>query len=502
MPLILGTNSIKDPGGYNVANSLRFNSGDSPSMSKASSDTGNAQFSIFSCWVKRGSLGSNQTIFGHHVDANNTTQFGFDSDDKLIFHVEEGGSDIVSLISNAVFRDTSAFYHLMLVQQQNASAAADRIKIMANGSRLTLATSTIPNELSSNHWVAGGDGTYSPRIGFNDGADNNYFNGYLTEVVFLDGQTIPNSNDADYTANANSTVEYDEDSGILKPKDPSALTFGTNGFYFEFKQTGTSQNSSGLGADTSGNDSHFAVSNLAAVDQSTDTCTNNHMTWNPLYVSAGGTYTGTEGNLHVRGSDSHNTRVGATFAAQKGKWYWEVKQLGSVTNGGSWAGAFEVDEVDINGSTAFFGNQTKAMGVRAGSSTVLPRGNGQGDGTTLGDIAVNGILMFAMDIDNGFLYVGLNGTFLNSGDPSTGASGTGNINNGAAGGVTYNWDFEGKLVMPGINIQNADFFETNFGSPSFAISSGNTDANGHGNFEYAVPSGYFTWNTKNLAEFG
>jgi len=56
--------------------------------------------------------------------------------------------------------------------------------------------------------------------------------------------------------------------------------------------------------------------------------------------------------------------------------------------------------------------------------------------------------------------------------------------------------------MPGINIQNADFFETNFGSPSFAISSGNTDANGHGNFEYAVPSGYFTWNTKNLAEFG
>jgi len=484
MPLILGTNSIKDPGGYNVANSLRFNSGDSPSMSKASSDTGNAQFSIFSCWVKRGSLGSNQTIFGHHIDANNTTQFGFDSNDKLIFHVKEGGSNIVSLISNAVFRDTSAFYHLMLVQQQNASAAADRIKIMANGSRLTLATSTIPNELSSNHWVAGGDGTYSPRIGFNDGADNNYFNGYLTEVVFLDGQTIPNSNDADYTANANSTVEYDEDSGILKPKDPSGLTFGTNGFYFEFKQAGTSQNSSGLGADTSGNDSHFAVSNLTAVDQSTDTCTNNFCTLNPLdNFYAGSTFS--DGNLTLATGADERTPNSSTMGVSTGKWYWEVK-LGS--NGAN-AGYIGIQ----SGQTANDGvSAARALGYNQYDYAFNADQQIYTNNSTTsygGDWTDGDIISVALDIDNSLLYFYINGSIQNSG---TGVS-------IASPSLTRY-----GVYIPAVSDWKTQVlnFQFNFGSPPFAISSSNADANGHGNFEYAVPSGYFALCTKNLAEHG
>ena len=86
---------------------------------------------------------------------------------------------------------------------------------------------------------------------------------------------------------ATSFGEFDEDSGIWKPINVSGLTFGTNGFYQEYKQSGTGTNSSGMGADTSGNDNNFAVNNLTAVDQSTDTCTNNFCTANPLQTGSG-----------------------------------------------------------------------------------------------------------------------------------------------------------------------------------------------------------------------
>jgi len=487
MPLILGTNSIKDTG-YNVDNSLRFNSAGPDDLSKTFGTATDTKKWTCSFWWKPAIAAAQQQIFSVTNGTADDTFFHIQYRDNV--EIRLNGYNTNWLTTNRKFRDYSAWYHVVVSADSTQGTAANRLKLYINGTEETSFATDNRGSISEDQtW---GINLAQPHFIGSEAGGGSGVSGYLSEFVMIDGLRL----------DPTSFGEFDSDSGIWKPINVSSLTFGNNGFYQEYKQAGTGTNSSGMGADTSGNGNHFAVSNLAAVDQSTDTCTNNHMTWNPLYASAGGTYTGTEGNLHVRGSDSHNTRVGATFAAQKGKWYWEVKQLGSVTNGGSWAGAFEVDEVDINGSTTFFGNQTKAMGVIATSSTVLPRGNGQGSGTTLGDIAVNGILMFAMDIDNGFLYVGLNGTFLNSGDPSTGASGTGNINNGAAGGVTYNWDFEGKLVMPGINIQNADFFETNFGSPSFAISSGNTDANGHGNFEYAVPSGYFTWNTKNLAEFG
>jgi len=101
-------------------------------------------------------------------------------------------------------------------------------------------------------------------------------------------------------------------------------------------------------------------------------------------------------------------------------------------------------------------------------------------------------------MDNGFYYLAHNGTLVNSGDPTSGANGTGNVNR--TGNLSY--DFSGKTMTIGGSIQSTDYFEVNFGSPSFAISSGNTDGNGYGNFEYAVPSGYYSLNTKNLAEYG
>jgi hypothetical protein len=446
-------------------------------MSKASSDTGNAQFSIFSCWVKRGVLGTNQTILNYHINASNTTQFGFNSDDKLIFHVKDGGSDIVSLISDAVFRDTSAFYHVMLVQQQNATSASDRIKIMANGSRLTLATSTIPGNLSSNHWVAGGDGSWSPRIGFNDGADNNYFDGYLTEVVFLDGHTIPNSNDADYTANANSTVEYDEDSGILKPKNPTGLSFGTNGYYLDFKD------SSALGNDAAGSN-NFSVTNLAATDQSTDTCTNNFATLN-LLDNFYGSGTFAEGNLKVTTPSSGSAFNTGTIGVSSGKWFWEVKYVSDSDSGANYSRIGITGRVATASNDALGNSNSMQYASIDGAKGYNGGSNSYGSAYAPGDI-----IGVALDLDSGTQTI----TFYKNGS-SQGAIDLALINGGTPTGFWF----------PAVHYDdgsNSGVFEINFGSPSFAISSGNTDGEGFGNFEFAVPSGYFALCTKNLAEYG
>jgi len=106
--------------------------------------------------------------------------------------------------------------------------------------------------------------------------------------------------------------------------------------------------------------------------------------------------------------------------------------------------------------------------------------------------ANDNIIMFAVDKDNNKFYMGVNGSWYNSGDPTSGSTGTGSLADLDANGV----------VMFGSHNYNNSATELNFGSPPYAISSGNTDGNGYGNFEYAVPSGYYSLNTKNLAEYG
>ena len=102
----------------------------------------------------------------------------------------------------------------------------------------------------------------------------------------------------------------------------------------------------------------------------------------------------------------------------------------------------------------------------------------------------------ALDLDNGKFYVGYNGTFFTSGDPTSGATGTGAI-------ATLSATDLSKFLFPAVtNATNSTYYKFNFGNPAYAISSGNQDGDGFGNFEYAVPSGYFSINTKNLAEYG
>jgi hypothetical protein len=292
----------------------------------------------------------------------------------------------------------------------------------------------------------------------------------MSEVVMIDGSALAPT----------SFGESDSDSAIWKPKSVSGLTFGDNGFYLQFKGSGTSANSSGLGADTSGNDNHFTVNNLTAVDQSLDNCTNNFATLNPLnrrITSNDPTYS--EGNLKLTGQTTNgqnNNAIATIQNLKSGKWYFEVK---CTTDGDTFGVGISDNPIGTNGNAASASNHVwyNTDGtIRYGTSSSGNYGNTYTDADIIG---------VAFDLDNGAIYFYKNGTIQNSGT--------------AARTDLLTTMVEGYTP---IGFTNKGVMDFNFGSPSFAISSGNADENDHGNFEYAVPSGYFALNTKNLAEHG
>ena len=483
MPTILGANTLST--GYDVANSLRFNDGSSDYLSQTISSSTGKTFTI-SFWMKKSTDGSNNCIFGLSSD-NNTNDYieistksgsyGLD----IQFNNGSGGT-YLRRRTNRVFRDTSAWMHVVVRFDSTQGTASNRFRLYINGVQETnidvdSSAADVPQDYVTDLATNGA----TLNIGRMVNASN-YFDGYLCEVVLVDGSSLAPTSFGEFDANSPT---------IWKPIDVSGLTFGTNGFYLEFKQSGTSQNSSGLGADTSGQDNHFAVNNLTAVDQSTDTCTNNFLTWNPLDTTDPGDLTFSEGNLKV----VNGTGVcRGTLAASSGKWYWEIKQITAVdaSNPIQYGVADTEDSPPTHSSLnnaliAYSDNNTnKAIKkFAAGTESTITSTMG-----SFNNIAQNDIIQFAFDADTAKLWVGRNGTYLNSGDP---ANGTGEVASTNSGNF-----FTPCLEHAGVTYT----IESNFGSPPYSISSGNTDANGHGNFEYSVPSGFFAWNTKNLAEFG
>ena len=482
--IILGTNSIKDTG-YNVDNSLRFNEASSDKLTRSNGTPTSQQKFTHSVWVKRSTVGNFDVMQGFYSDANNYCAISFLTSDRLDF-INYEGSTTARKITTAKFRDVSAFYHICVAVDTTLETANDRIKIYVNGLLQTVFdTNTAPSEDASL-----GVDLSTQAVGVGEGGGIGYVQGYLAESVYIDG-----------TQNAVTDFgEFDEDSGIWKPIDVSGLTFGTNGFYLEFKQSGTSQNSSGLGADTSGNDNHFAVNNLTAIDQSTDTCTNNFATMNPLdnYYAAS---TFSEGNLKtVQGSSRYAWNL-STMAVASGKWYAEVK----FTTSGSYALIGITDRSplqnlnDVLGSAAYDYSIYQPNGDLYNNAGLNPPND---DANYAASYANGDIIGIALDCDNNKLYFSKGGAWSNgsgSWDSTTFNASTGVVTITAPASTNNgNYFFAAGDYESG----SQPTFEWNFGSPSFAISSGNQDGNNYGNFEYAVPSGYFALNTKNLAEYG
>jgi len=250
--IILGTNSVKDTGGYQVDNSCRFNVGSSDYLNRTQGTATSAKIFTLSMWVKISTLGE-AVFFSSYYNSTNRFQIYFNANGTLTILNKSSGSTNINVQTNRVFRDLSAWYNLIVAIDTTQGTDTNRVKLYVNGVQETsFSTATYPSE-NDNISISGSN--YILNLG-RYGGTGSHFGGYMSEVVFVDG-----------TAQANTDLgEFDEDSSIWKPIDVSGLTFGNNGFYQEYKQSGTGTDSSGMGADTSGNDNHFAVNNLTAID--------------------------------------------------------------------------------------------------------------------------------------------------------------------------------------------------------------------------------------------
>jgi len=489
---ILAGKAIVDSG-YNVDNSCRFNDNDEPTLSRDIGTVTLATKSTFSCWVKQGKEANvtieeaaGNPIFGAFTDGNNRSHIAFNdtSPPHLEVWSKKGGSVIANLVTTASYRDLSAWMHVCVAVDTTQGTASNRIKVYVNGTRVTdFGTETYPDEDAVLEWSTN---SASSKIGAKHGGSgpSARMDGYLAEVYFIDGTAYA----------ASDFGEFNEDSPtIWQPKDASGLTFGDEGFYCDFEDSGN------LGDDESGNTNDLTENNIVAADQATDTPTNNFATLNPLWRSAfdnDGTYS--EGNCKLTFTSNNSDRgYGfSTMGVTAGKWYWEVK-VPTVARASTGVG----DANAIAGFSGVFYDEDPSKGMQVGTSGSM----NENDTSTAyaSSLSDNDIIMYALDMDNHRCWYGINGTWQDSGDPTSGSTGTGDMTTQISDQTHIN---TGEFIFPFVfdaSTSGQSAFEMNFGGCSaFAISSAANDGNGYGNFEYAPPSGFLALCSKNLGSDG
>ena len=478
MPIIIPANSAV-AGGYDVPNAVRFNTQSSTEyMQRNMSSVGNMQAWTVSVWVKRAVISSGQhMIFAAYSNASNSTECFFEGNDTLNFRDNEGGSFQFQKKTTMKFEDPSAWYHLVF------SSSAGAQKIYVNGVEVT---SFSPNTNGSGTSTWNNDKSHSIGANVNGGSDKAGL--YMAEFTSIDGQTLTPT----------SFGEFDEDSGIWVPKDVTDLTFGTNGFYLPFSNSGA------LGEDFSGNNLDFTVNNMDAQNQVTDTCTNNFAVANPndnFYANA----VFAEGNIQVTTNASAEAMTTGTISLSGGRWYYEVDVTAIGTSGTAELGFTPHGSRVMSGISGKAGNVTPFAQAYKNDGKV-ETGNGSGGQTTLATLstyAAGNIIGVYLDLVDFKSYWSKDGVLQNSG---TGLNITAlNANShDTSGGTGVYIPFVGDY-----NSGGAAVFEFNFGNPFQSQSSSVTDDNGFGKFEYSpnitgdgTAKSFFAICTKNLAETG
>jgi hypothetical protein len=428
-----------------------------------------------STWVKRGSLGSSlsSNIFNGIIDTSNETQLLFTTD-SIEFYDYSSASRTGTLFTNAKYRDTSAWYHIVAVWDTTNATAGDRMRLYVNGVEETsFATDTQPS-LNQNSSL--GNGTYTQQVGLYASNPNYYFNGSMSHFHFIDGTAY----------DASAFGEYDAQN-VWKPKTQPSVTYGTNGFFLKFANSGS------LGTDSSGNDNDFTVNGTGT--QTLDTPSNVFCTMNPLdnYFASGTFANGNNTVTTVNTGSPYNT---ATMGASIGKWYWECKWSAQPTG--------STDQVLIGIAK----RTCPSIGTWLGSAAYTYAYQGTGtvhnsDSTiaTYTTMSIGDIIGVALDLDNNRLYFSKNGTWQGSSDP---ANGTNPISITAPDSTSGDSGF----YFPAFGDGNDNLQETgqfNFGNGYYgttAVSTPNADGDGYGKFEYSVPTGYYALCTKNIQTYG
>ena len=473
MSLIIPANSAAASGGFSVDNSLRFNRASSDSLNRTFGTPTNSKKLTISFWTKfMAESGNDHHAFSNGDSNANESLISFINSGNHNLEIKEdiSSSPTYQFVTNRVFRDSSAWFHIVIAWDSSQGTESNRLKLYINGVQETsLASANYPN-LNQNIKFNTNIAQYIGKRHRNEGA---FFNGYMAEVVFIDGTQYA----------ASDFGEFDEDSGIWKPINVSGLTFGNNGFYLDF------ENSGALGNDAAGSN-NFTVNNLTATDQSTDTCTNNFATLNPLdnYWSQS---TFSEGNCVYTGNNTSEYYgvATSTIGISKGRWYFEAKVATS-----SGQDILGITSRTKTGYGTWLGSTTQAYGYYQDNGEIRSGGSDTSYGQTYG---ANDIIGIYLDLEDNKMYVSDNGSLMNSG--------TGHTITAAA--LTDSGFYHFAV---GDNSDSTQVWQCNFGGTSgFAISSAVADDNGFGAFEYSpnitgdsVAKKFYSLCTKNLAEFG
>jgi len=450
--------------GYDIDNSCKFENDNSEGLVNNYSGDGDRKTWTFSGWVKRSELGVDQHIIGAAY-----SNIRFMTNDLLRVELYDGSATRYADLQR-LFRDTSAWYHIVVALDSTQGTAANRVKIYINGVQDTAFDNSTYTNMSEDDEFNFGEAASNFQVGYSfvGGANFKGFCGYFAEFHYTDGV----ANDADAFG------EFDEDTGIWKPK-AYAGSHGSKGIYFKF------DDSSALGANSaSGGVGDFTESNIAAADQATDTPTNNFCIMSPLWNYANDCVI-SDGGSYIDGSAAAWNGAKATFGLTAGKWYWEIKQLGS---GGTFMGLQTDGDSNISSGNAQSHNISVVFYT---DGTLQYSGGSESTTSASNSITTNSIVGFALDLDSGTqtIKIYLDGSLITT----FGSSGTCNLS-------TYN--IEDTTVFPFVAIYE-NTVNMNFGGYTrSSISSAAADANGYGTFEYAPPSGYYALCTKNLSEFG
>ena len=334
-PLLLA--SAAAAGDYQVSRSLRFNSSDSAYLSRTPAVAGDRRTWTWAGWVKRSVLSVSQQLFNSDGGITDITfgQIVFLANDRL----RVAAYNLDWRDTSAVFRDVSAWYHIVVAFDTTQTTASNRVKIYVNGVQLTdFATTNDPSlntDYAINQVAAHNIGrTYSSY---------SYFSGYLADIHFIDGQALAPS----------SFTEVSATTGQLIPLAYTG-TYGTNGFQLKFADN-SAATAATLGADTSGNGNNWTPNNFSVSTSAINYSNNNQVTGS--YTSGWTTGYGPEkmfdGNLATY-TDQVDTGPGGAVAYL----YWSPSPtigVNSLRIYGSWYKAgqnpyVDYDQVSINGN--------------------------------------------------------------------------------------------------------------------------------------------------------
>jgi len=375
--------------GYEINQSIRFDKATSSHLSNTYGSAGNRKTWTFSTWFKRGTIdASRQVLFSATGLAY--LQVGPDAADReMITILNEGSGTNLNWYTTQVFRDPSAWYHIVWQFDTTQADADNRTKLYINGSQVTDFTKAATPAQDF-------EGAISNAVEHKLGeghVENFYLDGYQAEINFIDGTALAPT----------AFGEYNDD-GVWIPKKYSGA-YGTNGFFID------GRDSSDLGDDESGNGNDFASSGLTTADQMGDTPTKNFCTWNPLDKNA--SITLSDGNLKLAVGNVDSS-VRSTFAASSGKWYWEI----TITSSSGHGTVGVTNSLHSLSSTP--GNSTVGVGYRCSDGGKLINGTytaSYGASYTTGDVigvALNmedgEVTFYKNNASQGVAATGLSGT--------------------------------------------------------------------------------------------